>query len=107
MNGEGLIPCRKENGGGVLKIESELPQLLLDIRKQRKFFFMITKMDKPLSTSIWPVECSSQAPVFCCPPNRRKCWPMLLSTLGDLSPHHCCLYLVPCLHHDQGYQQGQ
>src|SRR5713101_2028891 len=102
MNGKGLIPCRKKNGGGVLKIESELPQLSLDICKQRKFFFMITKMDKPSSTLIWLVECSSQAPVFCCPPNHCKHWPTLLSTLGDLSPHRCCLYLVPYLHHDQG-----
>jgi hypothetical protein len=39
VNGNGLIPRRKENRGGVLKVESELPQLSLNIRKQGIFFY--------------------------------------------------------------------
>ena len=39
MNGNDLIPCRKENCGGVLEIESELPQLSLNICKRGIFFY--------------------------------------------------------------------
>ena len=112
MNSEYLIPCGKENGGGVLKIKRELPQLFfrwtLDIRKQTEFFLLITKMDKPSPTLTWLVECLSRALVFCCPPNRRKHRPTLPSTLGHLlPPHRCSLSPIPCLLHDQGYQQGR
>ena len=60
MNGKYLIPRGKENGGGVLKIKRELPQLFfrwtLDIRKQTEIFLLITKMDKPSPTLTWLVE---------------------------------------------------
>jgi hypothetical protein len=53
VNSEDLIPCRKKNSRGVLQIESELPQLSLNVYKQRNFIIMIiTKRDKPSPTLI-------------------------------------------------------
>jgi hypothetical protein len=46
-----LILQRKEDYGGVLKIESKLLQLLLDnIMSEGEKKTLITKMDKPLPT---------------------------------------------------------
>ena len=108
VSSECLIPHRKEDYEGVLKIESKLWQLLLDniIRGKKKT--LITKMDKPSPTLTWPVECSTRALVFCCPPNHCKHKPTPLSTPYHLlPPYRGWLPVIPCLLHNQRYQQGQ